>query len=80
MQITIKTKAAIDKKRPELCARSCPRIQVVNPGIWALCRAYNKELAPDAQSLEDSYNGEYTEVEKVQYRRCRECRVNFLRI
>jgi len=76
MQISIKTKAAIDKKRPELCSPGCPRLQIVNPGIWALCRAYNKELVPDARSMDNAYDGQFTVMEKVKYRRCRECRRN----
>jgi hypothetical protein len=70
MQITIKTKALIDKKHPELCLDRCPHWRIFVDTGRVECRVYDEEL----------YQTAYKDKGRYRYLRCRECRVNFLRV
>lgn len=69
MQITIKTKAEIDKRHPELCGRRCPRWRIHLETGAEECRAYDVLLYQTAYKI----RGEYRNL------RCRQCVANRIR-
>lgn len=73
MNIWIRVKAKIDKKRPELCSWSCLHhfIDVVDGRTIAHCTAYHTILKLTTLSKPAG---------KEMLRRCRACRDNTLRI
>lgn len=66
MQITIKTKALIDKKRSELCLDRCPHWRIFVDSGRVECRVYDTELYQTAYKI----NGVW------RYVRCRQCQMN----